>query len=76
MFDLFLIFDSGHICPFVTSFTPHRLHPSPIYVPPDLSVSKIVEDGGQFLGVAVLSLGGDGWVGVPPVYGETMEPHV
>lgn len=39
-------------------------------------MSKVIEDGGQFLGAGVLALGGDGWVGVPPDYGEPMEPHV
>lgn len=41
-----------------------------------LSVSKVIEDGGKFLGAGILTLGDDGWVGVPPDYGEPMEPHV
>ncbi len=40
-----------------------------------LSVSKVVKDGGQFLGVGVLALGDNGWVGIPPVYREPMKPH-
>lgn len=39
-------------------------------------MSKVIEDGGQFLGAGILTLGDDGWVGVPPDYGEPMEPHV
>lgn len=39
-------------------------------------MSKVIEDGGQFLGAGILTLGDDGWVGVPPHYGEPMEPHV
>lgn len=41
-----------------------------------ISVSKVIEDGGQLLGVCVLVFGGDGRVGIPPVHRETMEPHV
>lgn len=40
-----------------------------------LSVSKVIKDGGQFLRAGVLMLGDDGRVGIPPVYGEPMEPH-
>lgn len=43
---------------------------------PHLSVSKVVEDGGQLLGDGVLALSGSGRVGVPPVDGEPVEPHV
>lgn len=39
-------------------------------------MSKVIEDGGQFLGAGILTLGDDGWVGVPPDYGEPMQPHV
>ena len=41
-----------------------------------LSVSEVVQDGGQFLGVGVLTLGHHGRVGIPPVHREPMEPHV
>ena len=37
---------------------------------------KVIQDGGQFLGASVLTLGDDGRVGIPPVHGEPMEPHV
>lgn len=40
-----------------------------------LSVSKVIKDGGQFLGAGVLTLGDDGRVGIPPVHREPMEPH-
>lgn len=42
----------------------------------DLSVSKVIHDGGQLLGAAVLMLGPKPWVGIPPVYGEPVEPHL
>lgn len=41
-----------------------------------LSVSKVVQDGGQLFGVAVLTLGPKPGVGIPPVYGEPVEPHL
>lgn len=40
-----------------------------------LSVSKVIEDGGQFLGAGILTLGNNGRVGIPPVYREPMKPH-
>lgn len=43
---------------------------------PHLSVSKVVEDGGQFLGNRVLVLARGSWVGVPPVNRQSVEPHV
>lgn len=41
-----------------------------------LSVSKVIQDGGQLSGVAVLTLGPKPRVGIPPVYGEPVEPHL
>lgn len=41
-----------------------------------LSVSKVIQDGGQLFGVAVLTLGAKPRVGIPPVYGEPVEPHL
>lgn len=57
----------------VVSFKGYR-HQAPCV--PHLSVSKVIQDGGQFSGVAVLALGPKPRVGVPPVYGEPVEPHL
>lgn len=41
-----------------------------------LSVSKVVKDGGQFLGAGVLALADNARVWISPVYREPMEPHL
>lgn len=41
-----------------------------------LSVSKVIKDGGQFLGVDILTLGDNGRVWISPVYREPMKPHL
>lgn len=38
-----------------------------------LSVTKVIEDGGQLLGACVLTLGSR--VGISPVHRQSMEPH-
>lgn len=39
-------------------------------------MSKVIQDGGHLSGVAVLTLAPKPRVGVPPVYGEPVEPHL
>lgn len=50
------------------------LHTNPLTVS-YLSVSKVIEDSGQFFGVGILSLADNGGVWIPPVNRESMEPH-
>lgn len=49
--------------------------PSHLHSTSYLSVPKVIKDGGQLLGVGVLTLGDDGRVGIPPVDRQPMEPH-